>query len=196
MRARRAMTQRLQIVRGALALGVVIFAHRAAAQSLAPAGSEASRPPAQAAPVVVDVDATAQSLPEDSIRDAIAHELGAPVIAPGEPTAQPPRGTLRIMMDDQRRIVLIFRDAAGREVWRTVTRPDDPAAALATIAFLAGNLAREEADELIVQAPPPSPPAPPAPAPVESRRTGTRSRPCPWLSFRPIARRWRSRRSP
>jgi hypothetical protein len=147
---------------------VAALAVAVAAWTVAPAAF-AQDPPASPPPVVVNVQPGVPALSPDALRDAIARELGVPAVAPTSAPATGVRGTLTVALDPERRILITYRDAAGHEVWRVISRPTDAAAALATIAFIAGNLARQEADELAAQlrpAQPPTPPPPPPPPPT------------------------------
>lgn len=117
--------------------------------------------------VVVSPESSAMGLGPDAVREAVAEELGAPALRAADPRAQGARGTLTVSLDAERRLVVAYRDAAGREVWRTIAVPDDPVAAVATVALLAGNLARDEAGELlaglgVTAAAEPAPAPPPA----------------------------------
>lgn len=123
------------------------------------------------APVVVEVHgAAAHTVDATAVRTAIARELGVPVVA-SPPRASAPGGRLTIALDAARRLVVVYRDGAGREVIRATAMPNDPAAAVGIIALMAGNLARNEALEMLTTAPPAASPAavvatttPPTPA--------------------------------
>jgi hypothetical protein len=134
---------------------------------------------AQERPIVVVVEGDGAAVPAEALREAVGRELGAPALAPADPQAAAARGTLTVQLVDaapapgaagERRLVVVYRDAGGREVWRSIAVPGDPVGAIATIALLAGNLARDEAGELLAQlgrsAQAPAIVAEPAPAPV------------------------------
>jgi hypothetical protein len=130
-------------------------------------------------PVVVVVQPGAVFQTAAEVRAAISRELGVPAVAPADATvAQNPHGTLTVASDAENRLVIAFRDATGNELWRTVTRPADPAAALATVAFIAGNLARKESDEVLRALQPPVPVAPP-PLPPPAQPVAQAAAPSP-----------------
>ena len=117
-------------------------------------------------PAVISVGGS--GLDADAIETAVEHELHAPLVI--DPSA-PER--LEISVTGRRASVTYY--APAREpVTRSVDLPKDRDRGLETIAFLAGNLARDEASELLAQlTPPPSDsateqPPPPPPAPAES----------------------------
>src|SRR5207237_399228 len=83
--------------------------------------------PAQPPVVVVDVAQNAHVVDPDAVRAAIGRELQRPAVAPDEMEARTAQGRLTIALDPDRRIVMIYRDAAGREVLRAVAMPSDPA---------------------------------------------------------------------
>jgi hypothetical protein len=95
--------------------------------------------------VVVAVDSSSD-VAEDEVRRAVGAELGAR-IARAEDEPPPDAGHLTVR---SRNGVLrvTFRDAKGRTLEREVTAPADGAARVRMIALLAGNLARNEADDL------------------------------------------------
>jgi len=98
------------------------------------------------------------------VQGAVEHELGVPLRL--DPNADE---RLEIVVTGRRANVTYY--AREREpVTRSVDLPKDSERALATLAFLAGNLARDEASELLRELSPPptdeaSEPLPPPPAP-------------------------------
>jgi hypothetical protein len=128
----------------------------AACVSFAASALAVARPATAQTPppvTVLEVHAPPAAISPEALREAVAHELGALVVMPVDPaaTAATPAGAahLTIVFDAARRLVLTYRDASGREVFRTVAQPSDPTAAVALIAFLAGNLARNETDQVL-----------------------------------------------
>ncbi|HEV8550646.1 MAG TPA: hypothetical protein VGQ57_16485, partial [Polyangiaceae bacterium] len=116
-------------------------------------------------PAVISADASGPDA--GAIKTALEHELGVPlVIAPGA------EERLEVAVSGRRANVTYF--GRGRDpVTRSVDLPKDPERALQTVAFLGGNLARDEASELLRdltppadETPPPAPPAPEAKPPV------------------------------
>lgn len=133
------------------ALGALfLFSGSALAQPAAPALSPrpVQAPTESAAPLVVDVAQNVGIVDPAALRIAIARELGRPTVAPDAPEASSAHERLTIALDSERRIVMIYRDGQGREVLRRVAMPRNPAAVLAMITLLAGNLARNEAADL------------------------------------------------
>jgi hypothetical protein len=118
---------------------------------LATAGSAAAAPvdePAAIIVVVIDPQA-ATVVPSGALCAAIAEDVRAPVTTEAATTA-PIRGVLTIASDGAR-LVLSYRNARGEEIRRVVARSDERATRLETIALIAGNLIRDEADELLQQ---------------------------------------------
>jgi hypothetical protein len=147
-------------------LGVVLFA----CASLAPAGTcfAQSEPDAVAAqsstggalPVVIEVRAS--GLDGESVKVAIERELGVPLRIDATAAQR-----LEIVITGRRAHVSYF--APGKEpVTRSVDLPRDRDRATETIAYLAGNLARDEAAALLSELRPPETPSdevPPPPVP-------------------------------
>ncbi len=98
-------------------------------------------------PLVVELRQDVPEINEDALRDAIAGELGEPVLL--EKDARAPAVTVTVEIHrDLGELVVQRRDATGT-LARRVPLPADPAEAMRTAAFLIGNLARDEASELI-----------------------------------------------
>jgi hypothetical protein len=121
-------------------------------------------------PIVVSVQKGSDVAP-DEVRRAVSGELGAPVVlaeeatdaVPGARSATPsaaaggwfspgPRESVAgpgwLEVDSRNGVLrLVFHDARGRRIEREITAPADGAARVRTIALLAGNLARNEADD-------------------------------------------------
>lgn len=137
-------------------------------------------------PVVVQVQTADDAVSRESIRDAIHNELRVPTVFAEDAQTVTNVSRLTVEIDAQHQLVVTYRDAQGHQVARTVAAPDDPMAVLATVAFLAGNLARDEAGQIVaaaappapaqvvvlpVAAPVPEPPPPPAPVVMEIAQT-------------------------
>jgi hypothetical protein len=152
------------------------------ASSLACAAAAAADPasdPAPSArsndarPVVVIVHADAQELSASRVRDAVAAEIGAPALAPDDPASAGARGTLTVTLHaDTRELAVTYYDEVRGTVSRVIPAPDKPGDAPGAAALLAGNLIRNEAQDLLgppqPAAPPPPAPAPAPPAPPEA----------------------------
>jgi hypothetical protein len=111
-------------------------------------------------PVVVELRQDVSELDEGALRDAVARELGEPVLLEKDATTPSVIVTVEIHRDAGE-LVVQRRDATGTLV-RHVPLPADPAEAMRTAVFLVGNLARDEASELVGE-------IRPEPAPAASR---------------------------
>jgi hypothetical protein len=115
-------------------------------------------PPARAEPVAVTITTGASGLIEDQIHRAIDAELANSRTAPA--------GTLEVELSAPRHAVVTFRATSGRVTKREIDLPSEPKRANEAIALLAGNLARDEAGEILAElergraseAPPPEAP--------------------------------------
>jgi len=97
------------------------------------------------APPALDADAA-------EIRRAIGVELRAQMIAPMKRGAEPPERAL-IVAFDRDRITMSLRTNDGIPVVRDIPAPTDRAARLRAIAWLAGNLARDQVTPIVAEAP-------------------------------------------
>jgi hypothetical protein len=97
------------------------------------------------APPALDADAA-------EIRRAIGVELRAQTIAPMKRGAEPPERAL-IVAFDRDRIAMSLRTNDGIPVVRDIPAPSDRAARLRAIAWLAGNLARDQVTPIVAEAP-------------------------------------------
>jgi hypothetical protein len=102
------------------------------------------------------------NLNQDEVRRALGRELEAPIVLPDEGAASTARGSLTVYAFGDH-VEIVFRNIAGKETRRTVTMPSDPHARIATIALIAGNLARDEAGDVLwkLETEPSAPPTPP-----------------------------------
>jgi hypothetical protein len=110
-----------------------------------------SGPPAHAAegPLLVVVEAP-PALDADAaeIRRAIGVELRAQTVAPMKRSAEPP-GRALIVAFDRDRIAMSLRTNDAIPVVRDIPTPTDRAARLRAIAWLAGNLARDQVTPIV-----------------------------------------------
>ena len=179
----------LLVVLGALA-GPALGGWSARAEPPPPSGTENW--------LAAEIDVGASGLEAEQLRAAIARELGVEVrLASGSQQ----QGALSIRLGDGRRATVRFQPPGGRALERTVELPADPEAAYETVALLAGNLARDEASELLDQlrrkapstpAADGSPPADESPAPQPTSVTVPKppepaKRPPPRTNAKPAA---------
>ena len=93
------------------------------------------------APAEMDVDAA-------DVRRRIAIELGQPVISPSDPAA-PRASRVMLVALDQHDIRLTMRDGASSRISRTIPDLSEHAARLRAVAWLAGNIARDQVGPLL-----------------------------------------------
>ncbi|HTB60275.1 MAG TPA: hypothetical protein VLC06_20535, partial [Polyangia bacterium] len=121
--------------------------------------------PAQAAegPLLVVVEAP-PALDADAaeIRRAIGTELRSQTSAPMKTTGEP-TGRALIVALDRDRIAMSLRTGDGAPVGRVIPAPAEHAARLRAIAWLAGNLARDQVTPILAE----GENAPSAPTPIE-----------------------------
>jgi hypothetical protein len=150
---------RLSLLRWAIGAGAGV----GALLVTGPAWAEEARPGV----LVVLVDPGSTSLDPAEVRAAVARELRVDVVdAPAAGAA----GTMSVKVEGPSELTMTFQSTDGWvEVTRQVGLPADPAEQMETIALLAGNLARNEAGELLAGLKPKQTPPPekrtPAPAP-------------------------------
>jgi hypothetical protein len=127
-------------------------------------------------PLLVVVEAPPQlSVDAADVRRRIAIELGQPVISPSDPAA-PRTSQVMIVALDQHDIRLTMRDGASSRISRTIPDLPEHAARLRAVAWLAGNMARDQVGPLLPNlalAPTPKPAA----APVTTAATPTTATP-------------------
>ena len=111
-----------------------------------PARAADAKASAPSGPLVADIDAGSSGLDPERLRAAIERELGVGVRAR---SAQDPGSALSIRLGDGRRATVRFQSTPGRVLERTLELPADSERSYETIALLTGNLARDEASELI-----------------------------------------------
>jgi hypothetical protein len=99
----------------------------------------------------VDVATDAPELDPSSLRNAIGKELGAEAIAPDDARAPHAGGTLRVSIDRVGHALVVTYRARAEPITRTIDLPGDRASIERGAVLLAGNLARDEADELAAE---------------------------------------------
>jgi hypothetical protein len=125
----------------------------------------AADPPANSVLVVV-VDPGSSGLDPSLVRAAIARELGVDVV---ESPATGAAGKMTARVYGQGELSMTFESADGAiQVERSLELPRDPTEQVEAMALLAGNLARNQAGELLAglqKKPPPAQPSPAKPPP-------------------------------
>ena len=114
---------------------------------LLPARAAHAQPPA--APAVYVVDVSGDRLDAARLRAAVARELSVTAVAPEDPRAEAAAGTIEVTADATAKTLRVAFRKPATPVTRTVALPDDPTRAEVAAVFLAGNLARDEASELL-----------------------------------------------
>jgi hypothetical protein len=104
-------------------------------------------PAAAESALAAEIDVGSSGLDAEQVRAAIARELGVDVRL----STGPAESNLRVRLGNGRRATVRFQPPGGRPLERTVELPADPEPAYETVALLAGNLARDEASELLEQ---------------------------------------------
>lgn len=142
---------------------------------------------ATAESLAAHIDTGASGLEADRIRQAIARELGVSVTADDTDSA-----ALRIVIGEHRRAVITYRgpDRGAPPLERTLELPSDAARATEMLALMAGNLARDEAAELLQRLRPPAPAssdgANAAPPPTGASTTGETREAAPPIPAAPL----------
>jgi hypothetical protein len=100
--------------------------------------------------VVVVVAPEATELDVVGVRAAIGLELGSDAVSPDDPRASSARGRIEVSIDQgARQLVVSYRGASDEALVRRIDLPGDAQATLRAAVLLAGNLARDEATELV-----------------------------------------------
>jgi hypothetical protein len=127
--------------------------------------------PVAAKAVVVDVDPSAAEIDVAGLRKAIGKELGAIAVAPDDALAAQARGTIAVSIDGARHALVVSYREHTATITRSIDLPLDPDATARAAVLLAGNLARDEAGEIVAALRKEKPPVDAAgatgPAPVE-----------------------------
>ena len=104
---------------------------------------------AQAAPAIYVVEVNGDRLDPARVRAAVARELSVTAVAPDDPRAASATGTIEVTASAASSTLRVAFKKSLAPVVRSVALPDDPARAEVAAVFLAGNLARDEASELL-----------------------------------------------
>jgi hypothetical protein len=147
------------------------------------AGASRAQAPASELPIAVEiVQPPSGALDPAAIREAIARELGRPVVG-AAPTSH--YVLLRITLDGRGRAIVEYSDLEGEHLIRELRVGRDPRLAVELLALVAGNLARDQVSELVrryaraqnaaTAATPPPTAATPPPAPLPSTATPSSS---------------------
>jgi len=99
------------------------------------------------APTVLVVE-TPEGLDGEALRAAISRELGVAAVPPSDPRAAQRSGTVRVRVDPSKGELVVEYEERPRVITRTIPIPVNPDGVLKSAAFLAGNLARNEAADL------------------------------------------------
>ncbi|HEY2512833.1 MAG TPA: hypothetical protein VGI39_18330 [Polyangiaceae bacterium] len=113
--------------------------------------------------VVVDVAPDEPELDAAAVREAVGVELGDAPVAPDDARASQAVGTVRIAIDRATHELLVSFSGHPTSIARRVALPGDKASTQKAAALLAGNLARNEGEDLAesLRKPKPAPAAPP-----------------------------------
>jgi len=117
----------------------------AAAQAVPPAPTAGTTP---GIVLGVEINATAAELDARAIRSAITSELDVPVT--DATTQWPALGVVAVTLD-RHALRIVYRRTNGTSIERTVTLPDAPAERVQLITFIATNLVRDQASEILAQ---------------------------------------------
>lgn len=104
---------------------------------------------AQTTPAIYVVEVSGDRLDPARVRAAVARELSVTTIAPDDPGAAAATGTIEVTASAASRTLRVAFRKSLAPVVRSVALPEDPARAEIAAVFLAGNLARDEASELL-----------------------------------------------
>jgi hypothetical protein len=100
--------------------------------------------------LVLEVLPGAAELDPAALRQGVAAELAARVVAPGEPGAGSAEGTFTIGVDREKsEVVIEFRGRAASSLTRRLPLPIDRTRLQQNVVFLVGNMARDESREVL-----------------------------------------------
>lgn len=129
-------------------------------------GVSAPRARAAEGPLLVVVEAPPElSVDAGEIRRAIGTELHDPTVAPARLVSETSERAL-IVSVERERITMSLRESTTTPVIRSIPAPADPTARLRAIAWLGGNLARDQVSGIVAEPVPPPPPPVTEPPPV------------------------------
>ncbi len=101
--------------------------------------------------VVVDVDPRLSEIDAAKLRAAIGAELSAQALAPGDPGAAQARGTITVSIERAAHTLVVSYREQGAPVERSIDLPRDAKSVARAAVLLAGNLARDQAQELLAE---------------------------------------------
>jgi hypothetical protein len=128
---------------------ILVAAVIACTSSLSTGRAAADEAPAPSTVIVVDLLPAAHDLDPAATREAAARELGVRVVAPDDVDSRNARLTITIDVDPARGELTVARRGPNGPLVRRVALPSDPDDARRAAVFLIGNLARDEAPELL-----------------------------------------------
>lgn len=127
-------------------------------------GSAQPNPPKRV--IVVAVAADAPELDATQVRAAVGRELQCDVAGPDDERAADADGRIDVSVDRSARQLVVSYNGGAEPLVRHVDLPGDREATTRIVALLAGNLGRDEADDLAAslrrRAPPQAPEPPPS----------------------------------
>jgi hypothetical protein len=129
-------------------------------------------------PLLVVVEAGADEVVEVTVlREAIAHELGVRVLSPADEAPGDDVAIMTVMLATNRAVVTYLRGHAS--IRRDIELPSDRRRRLQLVTWLAGNIVRDQTDELLgnVEARVPTPLSKEARAEAHQARAGDRAAP-------------------
>ncbi len=126
------------------------------------AGATAAPEAAGDRPIVLAL--RGDELDASALRALLSEELARPVLLEQEPATGAIGGSITISYRRAARELTVTWDSGESTLTRVVTAPEEPERVLRESTLLAGNLARQQIDDLLPRAP--APPAPPAPEPA------------------------------
>jgi len=175
-------TRRTTPLLSALLAGIAVSAVAPSAATAPPDSAATSAPAPAAAPVParplgIHFQPGERKLDRAALKSALEAELGQPVALTDSPDA-----SLRVEVVTRDRVSVAYRAPDGQTLSRSVDLPAEDDRAVEVIAWLSGNLARNEASDLLrslrgsasepAPAPEPAPsPQPEAPTRAEAKKT-------------------------